>query len=43
MLINFFKCYNQLVKEKVLEKKELDLVYKWISDISKFYPNYKKI
>ena len=43
MLINFFKCYNQLVKEKVLEKKELDLVFKWISDISKFYPNYKKI
>ena len=43
MLINFFKCYNQLVKEKFLEKKKLDLVYKMISDISKFYPNYKKI
>jgi hypothetical protein len=43
MLINFFKCYKQLVKEKILEKKELELVYKWINDISKFYPNYKKI
>ncbi len=43
MLINFFKCYKQLVDQKILEKKELDLVYKWINDISKFYPNYKKI
>jgi len=43
MLINFFKCYKQLVKEKILEKKELELVYKWINDISKLYPNYKKI
>lgn len=43
MLINFFKCYKQLVNQKILEKKELDLVYKWINDISKIYPNYKKI
>ena len=43
MLINFFKCYNQLVNEKILEKKELDLVYRWTNDISKFYPDYKKI
>ena len=43
MLINFFKCYKQLVNEKILEKKELDLVYKWTNDISKFYPDYKKI
>ena len=43
MLINFFKCYKQLVNQKILEKKELELVYKWINDISKLYPNYKKI
>ena len=43
MLINLFKCYKQLVNEKILEKKELDLVYKWTNDISKFYPDYKKI
>ena len=30
MLINFFKCYKQLVNQKILEKKELELVYKWI-------------
>ena len=43
MLINFFKCYEKLVKEKILEKKELELVYKWSNDISKLYTNYKKI
>tara|TARA_B100000965_G_C19378088_1_gene663397 strand:- start:417 stop:761 length:345 start_codon:yes stop_codon:yes gene_type:complete len=43
MLINFFRCYKQLVDKKILEKKELELVYKWINDISKIYPNYKKI
>tara|TARA_Y100001954_G_C15493626_1_gene446348 strand:+ start:87 stop:431 length:345 start_codon:yes stop_codon:yes gene_type:complete len=43
MLINFFKCYKHLVNQKILEKKELELVYKWINDISKLYPNYKKI
>jgi hypothetical protein len=43
MLINFFKCYKELVNKKILEKKELELVYKWIGDISKIYPYYKKI
>ncbi|MFL2891443.1 MAG: STELLO glycosyltransferase family protein [Candidatus Pelagibacter sp.] len=43
MLINFFKCYEKLVEEKILEKNELELVYKWINDISKLYTNYKKI
>lgn len=43
MLINFFKCYKQLVNQKILEKKELELVYKWINDISKIYPKYKKL
>ena len=43
MLINFFKCYKRLIDERILEKKELDLVYKWLNDISKVYPNYKKI
>ena len=43
MLINFFKCYKRLIDERILEKKELDLVYKWLNDISKIYPNYKKI
>jgi len=43
MLINFFRCYKQLVDKKILEKKELELVYKWTNDISKIYPYYKKI
>ena len=43
MLINFFKCYKRLVDERIFEKKELELVYKWLHDIYKFYPNYRKI
>ena len=43
MLINFFKCYKELTKNKLIEKNELDLVSKWIIDISKIYPKYKKI
>jgi hypothetical protein len=43
MLINFFKCYKELTKNRIIEKKELELVSKWLMDISKIYPYYKKI
>jgi hypothetical protein len=43
MLINIFKCYKELIKDKIIDKKELDLVNKWLLDISRIYPNYKKI
>ena len=43
MLINIYKCYDQLTKKKILEKKELNLLNKWLVDINKIYPNFKKI
>ena len=43
MLINIYKCYNALIKNKMLEKKELNLLTKWFSDVSKIYPSFKKI
>ena len=42
MLINIFKCYKALVKNRILEKKELNLLSKWLFDINKIYPNFKK-
>jgi hypothetical protein len=41
ILINIFKCYEKLVKEKILNKKELPLLKKWLKDINKIYPNLK--
>ena len=43
MLINIYRCYQALVKNKVLEKKELNLLSKWLIDVNKIYPNFKKI
>ena len=43
MLINIYKCYKALVKNRLLEKKELNLLSKWLIDINKIYPNFKKI
>tara|TARA_B100000780_G_C20898677_1_gene357666 strand:- start:345 stop:689 length:345 start_codon:yes stop_codon:yes gene_type:complete len=43
MLINILKCYEALVKNKILETKELKLLRKWLTDISTIYPFFKKI
>jgi hypothetical protein len=43
MLINIYKCYDELTKNKILEKKELNLLNKWLVDINKIYPYFKKI
>ena len=43
ILLNIFKCYDALIKHRILDKKELSLVYKWLSDIQKIYPNLQKI
>ena len=43
ILLNLFKCYDALIKHRILDKKELSLVYKWLSDIQKIYPNLQKI
>ena len=43
MLINIYKCYDALTKNKILEKKELNLLSKWLVDINKIYPDFKKI
>jgi hypothetical protein len=43
MLINIYKCYDELTKNKILEKKELNLLSKWLVDINKIYPDFKKI
>ena len=43
IIINLFMCYQKLVKEKIFDKKELDLVKLWCKDISKILPNLVKI
>ena len=43
ILINIYKCYEALIKNKILEKRELNLVYKWLLDIHKIYPNLQKV
>ena len=43
ILENIFKCYEALIKYRILDKKELDLIYKWLLDIQKIYPNLRKI
>lgn len=43
MLINIYKCYEELVKKEIMEKKELILLGKWLTDINKIYPYFKKI
>jgi len=43
MLINIYICYTALVKDRMLEKKELNLLSKWLFDIQKIYPFFKKM
>ena len=43
MLINIYKCYCKLIENKILEKKELSILNKWLSDVRKIYPNFKKV
>jgi hypothetical protein len=43
MLINIYKCYCKLIENKILEKKELSILSKWLSDVRKIYPNFKKV
>ena len=43
ILVNMYKCYKILVNEKILNKKELPLLKRWLIDINKIYPNLKKI
>lgn len=42
ILINIKKCYEQLVNEKVLDKRELPLLNKWLIDVQKIYPKLKR-
>ena len=42
ILINIYKCYDKLVDKKILSKKELPLLKKWLIDINKIYPNLNK-
>ena len=42
ILINIYKCYKELVDKKILNKKELTLLSKWLDDIQKIYPYLRK-
>ena len=42
ILLNIYKCYRELVKKEIFNKKELPLLKKWLSDIQKIYPDLKK-
>ena len=42
ILVNIYKCYKELVDKKILDKKELPLLKKWLEDIQKIYPNLRK-
>jgi hypothetical protein len=43
LLKNLFKCYEALVKEKIINKNELVLLRYWIKDINNIFPNYYNI
>ena len=43
ILINLFECYKKLVNQKILDKKELPLLKKWLKDVNKIYPNLNKV
>lgn len=34
ILVNLFNCYKQLVKEKIFEQKELEILHAWCKDIN---------
>ncbi len=40
ILINIYKCYEKLVDKKILNKKELPLLKRWLIDIQKIYPKF---
>ncbi len=42
ILINIYACYKELVDKKILNKKELPLLKKWLEDIQIIYPNLRK-
>ena len=42
ILVNIYKCYEKLVNKKILNKKELPLLKRWLNDINKIYPNLNK-
>ena len=42
MLVNIYNCYVALVQNKILDKKELVLLNKWLIDINKIYPQFTK-
>jgi len=43
MLINIYKCYEALVKNKIIEQRELTLLRAWLLDLKAIYPNFKEI
>jgi hypothetical protein len=43
LLKNLFKCYEALVKEKIINKNELILLRYWIKDINNIFPNYYNV
>ena len=43
ILINLFNCYEKLVSEKILNKKELPLLREWLKDVNMIYPSLNKI
>lgn len=43
ILRNQFKCYEALVKNKIFDKEELELLYFWSKDINKIYNKLNKI
>jgi hypothetical protein len=43
ILVNLFNCYKKLVKEKIFEKKELEIVYAWCKDINSIKKHLVKI
>ena len=42
ILINIYRCYEKLVDKKILFKKELPVLKRWLTDLNKIYPNLNK-
>jgi hypothetical protein len=43
ILVNIYKCYEALVNNKILDKKEIGLVFAWLEDIRSFFQNLQKV
>jgi len=43
ILVNLFNCYQNLVKKKILEKEELEILHAWCEDIHYLKKNLVKI